>query len=133
MSRHGGLMRLRSVALLLVALVARSVVVHAQGTTTATEQTGTVSGQVLDKSTGEPLIDAGVEVVDTGKSARTDIDGKYVIRVPPGTYQVRVFAGGFQAVRLQNVTVSAGQIAKADAVLVASGGGGMVVEVVAQA
>jgi hypothetical protein len=127
-------MRLRSVALLLVAILAKSSVAYAEEAATGAEQVGTISGHVLDKSTGEPLIDAGVEVVDGGKATRTDIDGKYVIRVAPGAYQIRVFAPGFQGVRLQNISVTPGQVSKADAVLAPSGqAGGLVVEVVAQA
>src|SRR5436853_6509715 len=98
-------MRLRSAVFVILACVAWSGSARAQETAPATEQLGTISGQVLDKSTGESIIDAGVEVVDAGKSARTDLDGKYTIRVKPGTYQVRIFAGGFQGVRVQNVTV----------------------------
>jgi len=95
---------------------------------------GTISGVVLDKGTGDPIIDAGVELVDQKKTARTDIDGKYVFKVPEGTYQIRIFAAGYQAVRLQAVTVVAGQVSKADAALAASGpGSGLVVEVTAQA
>jgi hypothetical protein len=127
-------MRRRSVALLFLACLARSVAALAQEVPPGAEQLGTISGQVLDKSTGEAVIDAGVEVVDAGKSTRTDIDGKYVIRIKPGSYQVRIFAGGFQGLRLQNVAVAAGQVAKADAILLPSGqGAGLVVEVTAQA
>src|SRR5258706_14697250 len=126
-------MRLCPAVLLTLACVSWSGTVHAQDAAPAAEQLGSISGQVLDKSTGEPLIDAGVEVVDDGKSTRTDLDGKYAIRIEPGTYQIRVFAGGFQGVRLQTVTVAPGQVSKADAVLAPAGGGGIVVEVVAQA
>src|SRR5262245_62515346 len=55
-------------------------------------QAGTISGVILDKRTGDPIADAGVEVVGQGKSTRTDLDGKYSIRIEPGTYEVRVFA-----------------------------------------
>jgi outer membrane receptor protein involved in Fe transport len=95
---------------------------------------GTVSGTVLDKGTGEPVIDAGVEVVGQHRSTRTDLDGKYSLKLPPGTYEIRIFAGGFQAVRVQSVTVEAGRVAKADATLAAAGkAAGLVVEVTAQA
>src|SRR6185436_17773690 len=132
--KHGGLMRCRSAALLSLACLAWSFAAWAEEAAPAAEQLGTISGQVLDKSTGEAVIDAGVEVVDAGKSTRTDIDGKYVIRIKPGSYQVRIFAGGFQGLRLQNVAVAVGQVAKADAILLPSGqGAGLVVEVTAQA
>src|SRR6185436_13802566 len=132
--KHGGLMRCRSAALLSLACLAWSFAAWAEEAAPAAEPLGTISGQVLDKSTGDPIIDAGIEVVDAGKSTRTDIDGKYAIRIKPGTYQVRVFAGGFQGLLLQSVTVGPGQLAKADAILPPSGqGAGLVVEVTAQA
>jgi hypothetical protein len=94
---------------------------------------GTITGVVLDKRTGEPIVDAGVEVVGQGKSTRTDLDGKYAIKIAPGTYEVRVFAAGMQGLRLQGVLVKAGQVSTADAALESSGQAGLVVEVVAPA
>src|SRR5262245_59827207 len=93
---------------------------------------GTVSGVVLDKVTGDPVIEAGVEVVGTGRKTRTDIDGKYSIKVPPGVYEVRIFAPLYQGTRLQKVSVRANEVTKADATLASAGKGGVeVVEVVA--
>jgi TonB dependent receptor-like, beta-barrel/Carboxypeptidase regulatory-like domain/TonB-dependent Receptor Plug Domain len=94
---------------------------------------GTITGVVLDKRTGDPIVDAGVEVVGQGVSTRTDLDGKYAIKVGAGTYDVRVFAAGMQGVRLQGVLVKAGQTSTADAVLESSAQAGLVVEVVAPA
>jgi carboxypeptidase family protein/TonB-dependent receptor-like protein len=102
---------------------------------TGAQETGTITGTVLDKSSGDPIIEAGVEVVGTGKTVRTDLDGKYRIAVPPGNYEVRIFAPLYQGTRLQNVSVKAGQAARADAALAATTGkaGVEVVEVIAQA
>ena len=95
---------------------------------------GTLSGKVLDKSTGDPIIEAGIEVVQTGKRVRTDLDGKYVIKLPPGTYELRVFAPLYQGSRLQKVVVRATQVTTADASLMPEGQANVeVVEVVAQA
>jgi outer membrane receptor for ferrienterochelin and colicin len=96
-------------------------------------ETGTLAGVVLDKTTGEPIIEAGVEVVDRGKTVKTDLDGKYSLRLPPGTYQVRFFAPLYQGTRLQNVTIKANQVTKQDVSLAASKANVEVVEVVAQA
>src|SRR5215471_6639704 len=76
----------------------------------AQTETGTLSGTVIDKSTGDPIIEAGVEVVDGGKKATTDLDGHFKLELPPGTYQLRVFAPLFQPVRLQGVVVKAKQV-----------------------
>jgi hypothetical protein len=96
--------------------------------------TGTIAGVVLDRSTADPIIEAGVEVIGTGKTVRTDLDGRYTVTVPPGTYQVRIFAPLYQGARLERVVVTAGQATKADASLAAAGQAGVdVVEVIAQA
>jgi len=95
---------------------------------------GTISGVVLDKSTGDPVIDAGVELVGTAQKTRTDLDGKYTLKVPPGAYTVRVFAAGYQSVRIDKLQVAAGSVSTGDAVLPAAGEAGIeVVEVVAEA
>src|ERR1700687_4965241 len=97
-------------------------------------QMGTLSGKVLDKSPGDPIIEAGIEVVQTGKRVRTDLDGKYVIKLPPGTYELRVLAPLYQGSRLQKVVVRATQVTTADASLMPEGQANVeVVEVVAQA
>ena len=85
-----------------------------------TSESGTVSGKVIDKSTGDPIIEAGVEVVDKGKKVVTDIDGNYKIDLPPGTYQLRIFAPLFQPVRLQGVIVKPRQVTKQNASLSAA-------------
>ncbi len=97
-------------------------------------QLGTIAGTVLDSATGDPIIEAGVEVVGQGKKVRTDLDGKYTIKIAPGTYELRVFAPLYQGTRLQNVVVRPNQVTKADASLKPQGEAGVeVVEVVAQA
>ena len=55
------------------------------------EKSGIISGVVLDKNTGETLIEAGVEVVETGKKVFTDLDGKFRLELPEGKYEIRVF------------------------------------------
>lgn len=95
---------------------------------------GTISGTVIDKGTGEPMIDAGVEVVGTQKRARTDLDGKYSIKIAPGTYQVRFFQALYQGARIDDVKVVAGGKATVDAALAPEGKGAVeTVEVVAKA
>jgi len=96
--------------------------------------TGTIAGKVLDATTSDPIIEAGVEVVGQNKKVRTDLDGKYTITIAPGAYELRVFAPLYQGARLQNVVVKAGQVTTGDAALSPQGQAGVeVVEVVAQA
>ncbi len=93
---------------------------------------GTVSGIVIDKSSRDPIIEAGVEVVGHGKTVRTDLDGKYSLRLPPGTYELRIYAPGYAGARLKEVTVKPGAVTKGDAILASAGAAGVdVVEVTA--
>ena len=52
-------------------------------------QTGTLSGKVVDKETGEPLIGANVIIKELNIGAATDINGEYKIKsVKHGLYSV---------------------------------------------
>jgi hypothetical protein len=94
---------------------------------------GIVSGIVVDKSSGDPLIDAGIEVVGANKTVRTDVDGKFKVSLPPGSYAIRVYAPFYQPVRLESVIVKSRETTKANASLAAAPGNVQVVEVVSQA
>ena len=73
------------------------------------EDKGVITGIIVDGKTGEPLIEAGVEVVETGKKVFTDIDGKYRIELPPGKYEIRAFYPQYQGQRVKNVVVTPGK------------------------
>lgn len=131
--------RLRATSLLALLLVALATQVQAQDASpppaapAATAQ-GTISGAVLDVVSGDPVIDAGVELVGRKKTTRTDIDGKFGFKVPPGEYEVRVFAPGYQSARITKITVKPNQTTLADTTLAPEGQAGVeVVEVVARA
>jgi TonB-dependent receptor len=95
---------------------------------------GTIAGQVIDAVTGDPIIEAGIEVIGTTRQVRTDIDGRYSVKVPAGTYQVRFFAPLYRGARLEKIVVESNKVAKADVPLKPEGQGGVqVVEVIAQA
>ncbi len=122
------------VSVCLAVSLARSMTAGAQQTAPSGTNVGTVTGVVLDKSSGDPIIEAGVEVVEHGRTVRTDLDGRYTLKLPPGTYQLRVFAPLYQGVRLQAVLVKTGEVTTSDARLAPAGTAGVeVVEVVAQA
>jgi len=81
---------------------------------------GTVSGQILDQATQQPLQEAQVSIVGTQRGAMTDQQGRYSIPgVPAGTYQVRARRIGY-TVGLQQVTVGSGLTATVNFVLSAS-------------
>src|SRR5262249_47510457 len=94
---------------------------------------GTVTGTVLDKTTGDPLIQASVEVVGQAKRFETDMDGRFTLKLPPGTYELRISAPLYQPVRLQGVKVKANDVSKQNVSLAAATGNVEVVEVVAKA
>jgi hypothetical protein len=99
-----------------------------------TASVGTVSGVVLDGSSGAPLIDVGVEVVGRSERTRTDLDGRYTLKLPPDTYQLRFFAAGYTGMRLEHVTIRGDAVTKADTILTATGASNVQeVDVVARA
>ncbi len=68
-----------------------------------------VIGKVTEAQTGEGLIEATVKVVAGGKkSALTDVDGEYRLKLAPGTYDLRVFYALYEGRRVQNIEVKAG-------------------------
>ena len=98
----------------------------------AAAQPGTISGRITDKKTGNPVIEAGVEVMGTGKRTKTDIDGKYSIKVPPGTYELRIFAPSYTGLRVPNIAVEADGTTTANTSLAATKQGALIVEVIAK-
>ncbi len=64
------------------------------------EQAGRLSGRVVDHASGSPI--AGASVALTGpssQSAVTDSDGRYVVILAPGDYELLITAFGFDDVR----------------------------------
>jgi len=67
---------------------------------------GKLTGTVIDAESGEPLPGANVVIVGTSFGAATDLDGRYTImRVPPGTYEMRADFIGYRNVLTRNVQV----------------------------
>jgi outer membrane receptor protein involved in Fe transport len=68
--------------------------------------TGSVAGRVVDKRTGEPLIQASVVVEGTELGAATDANGRYlIINLPPGRYAVTASYTGYNDHRITDVLV----------------------------
>lgn len=109
-------MRIRAFFLLMIGM--------AVGAGSLAAQTGTISGRVTNRETGATIADAVVTV--TGGSGQrvggtvAGASGTYrMTGLSAGTYSVLVTAVGFTAVRVDNVAVTAGGTATADATLVA--------------
>jgi TonB-linked SusC/RagA family outer membrane protein len=76
--------------------------------------TGTITGRVTDRATGQPVPDAQLSIVGTTRGARTNETGAYrITAVPPGLARVRVLRIGFESVT-DSVTVPAGGTATLD-------------------
>lgn len=68
--------------------------------------TGRLAGRVTDAA-GEPLPFVNVVIMGTTLGAATDIDGYYsIINVPPGNYEIKASAIGYNSVTYQDVKVS---------------------------
>jgi hypothetical protein len=81
---------------------------------------GRIAGRVVDRETGRPLPSANVQVTNAGRTATTDLDGRYRIGpVAPGVYTVRAALIGYQPVVVDSVKVVEGQTALADFALTA--------------
>ena len=77
--------------------------------------TGKISGKVIDKTTGEPLIGCNILVEGTTLGAATNIDGSYyILNVPPGLYTVRASMIGYGIIRLDKLQVIVDLTANAD-------------------
>lgn len=108
--------RLAVFLLVLVAAPARS---RAEDTPSSDEvRPSGVRGRVVDAATKEPLIEATVKVVGgSSTSALTDVDGNYELRLPPGSYELRVFYEVYEARRVTGLQVRPGEFTALDVAL----------------
>ena len=68
--------------------------------------TGKIAGQVISRSTNEPLLGANVFLEEIALGASTDEDGYfYILNVPPGEYRLTAQYIGFRMVTQLNVLV----------------------------
>jgi outer membrane receptor protein involved in Fe transport len=67
-----------------------------------------VRGTIVDASTGEPIPDVVVDVVDSDESTVTDDAGRFELRLAPGTYTLRVAGELYQRHRIRGVVVRHG-------------------------
>ena len=84
------------------------------GATNLAAQTGAVTGTVTDATTGQPLNDAAISLVDTDETGLTATNGRYLLNsVPVGVYTVKVVILGY-ATQEKEVTVTPGSTQEVD-------------------
>jgi len=73
--------------------------------------TGTIRGKMVDKETGEEMMEAYIQLEGTQIGTRTDLDGTFTINnVPVGTYTLVVSYVGYQKYSVTGVTVKSGEV-----------------------
>jgi outer membrane receptor protein involved in Fe transport len=77
------------------------------------QETVRVVGTVRDETNAIALPGTPVELVGTTQVVYTDVDGRYVIQLPPGEHQLRVALDGYQP-RVVTVTLGAERTVTAD-------------------
>jgi TonB-dependent starch-binding outer membrane protein SusC len=81
---------------------------------------GTITGQVVDQATQQPISGVQVHLPGTTRGSLTNQQGRYVIgNVPAGTHDVRATIIGYSA-GTQRVTLAAGETATANFALASS-------------
>ncbi|HEU4699025.1 MAG TPA: TonB-dependent receptor [Gemmatimonadales bacterium] len=79
---------------------------------------GRIAGRVIDAAQGGPIAGAQLEVVGTGVTALTALDGRYTLApVAGGDVQVRVRMIGYQPKLVTGIVVAAGAAAEQDVAL----------------
>ncbi|MBS2013194.1 MAG: TonB-dependent receptor [Deltaproteobacteria bacterium] len=78
---------------------------------------GAVWGVVTSRKDSETLLEALVTVIGKKDYSTTDVEGRFRIELPPGTYQLRVQYELHRPARVKNVRVAAGKVTRIDVLL----------------
>ena len=78
-------------------------------TITTAQNVAALSGVILDKKSGEPVIGATIFIESLKKGASTDLEGKYSITgIPSGTYSARIDCISYLSVIIEEIKISSG-------------------------
>ncbi len=80
-------------------------------------QSGTIRGAIYEQSTGEPLFGVSVLVKETSTGAVTDFDGKFEIKVAPGTYSLQISYISYSTITLTDLVVEESGVKVIDDIL----------------
>ncbi|MBW1853398.1 MAG: carboxypeptidase regulatory-like domain-containing protein, partial [Deltaproteobacteria bacterium] len=124
----------RGFTLLLIAIIsfysiakAENVTLSKKGASEADQgvASGKIVGTVKDSS-GNPLLEAGIEAVEAGKKGMPEArggftlsytNGKYALELPPGTYKLKATFPNYETTIIKEVKVEAGKIISLDIIL----------------
>jgi outer membrane receptor protein involved in Fe transport len=74
------------------------------------QETASLSGKILEGSSGEPLIGASIVLVGTYSGASADINGNYLISdIKPGDYDIKVQFIGFETKLYTGISFAPGE------------------------
>ncbi len=82
---------------------------------------GTITGTMLDKATGEPLMFASVYVDGTQKGTETDFDGKFELQVEAGTYTIVGSYVGYPDKKIEGIVAKDKELTYIDFTMAADG------------
>jgi len=68
-------------------------------------QNGKIRGTVFDNATGETLVGVTIVVKGTTNGTTTDLDGKFSLDLPEGSYNLQISFISYQAILLENIQV----------------------------
>lgn len=77
-------------------------------------QEGQIRGMIIDGESGETLVGVTVFAVGTTSGTITDIDGKFSLRLPAGTYNLQVSYISYQTVTVSGLEVIPGEVTVID-------------------
>lgn len=79
--------------------------------TILTAQNGIIKGTIFEDATGETLVGSTIRIIGTSNGAISNIDGNFSLNVNPGAYDIMVSYISYQDILIENVEVSAGEVA----------------------
>lgn len=94
--------KLKSVIFVLIVCIAGS---------TYSQENGFIRGTVYSGETGETVPFVNILVVETGSGAKSDLDGKFSISLPPGVYSLRMTSAYFETTTYTEINVKSKEVA----------------------
>jgi outer membrane receptor for ferrienterochelin and colicin len=77
---------------------------------TSRAQQGTLTGTVTDQLDGTGIPGATVFITGSTKATATDVNGKYTLKLEPGTYNIRVSYISYKAADYQNIRIEPNKV-----------------------